>query len=896
MKFRWIWGSWGLMKVQVALALAFACVISPGAQSDGQSDSPVAGGEVKPPELTIEEWIGRLGDDSYEERERASAALWQRGEEALKALQHALLSDDPEVVLRARELADKIDFGILPDTPSSVLDLVDAYAKADNRTKSTALFQLRRLEAWRPMLKLYARETDPTVRQELRQVIEGVAVIAAREEVVAGRLPMALEYLEMAPADAKGLAAWASFHAACGTAAAELRRVRKMEGRVGALHRMALKRAMGDVDGAIAEAEAAGERRIVAALSLLRGDPLPWLRLPSRDRFRTFFHETYRRWAIDRWQTGEADPEIIESMLRAVDKGDDDDRLTGLSALMLAGHHDPAAERMARLMPSKGFAHYDAVERVDDALRVFGIDPEEPDFRGWSAKKIGKILADLDESDEEQEQVIQICAFLEARGMVDEASACLEPWIVGLAENFDDEGDAGELFLKVVDQLMAGGVVEAALRAVADWAGEDEGRWEEVATNLLGPGKDNHELLIWLGEEQQGLKGKQRMWAMLAMRGVLQGEEGLRRKWTARLHAAAKKAEGVERGRLYGLFCDVSLAAGDLESSIEALRELGKDEAEHPRFRDYILVLAAAGEWLEVAELWRKELEGSPRRPSTQAYLAASLRKAGRENEARDIESLIEKLVMGDAGTAVKVAGAYLFTGDFKRAGAWQRRALMEGDPEPEGWVLVVQALKTTLMEDAEWTVAAALGEVLAVIALEREMIYEEVPLMKLRSRFEADFARAMSLMEENRESALEMLGQCHSNLPSDGLIADYFLPALRNAGLRAEHDRYFEAAWQRLGGVIEKYPGSHNTRNTAAWIAARAVRRLDEAQRHLDHAFTIRPRQAAYLDTMAELCFARRDRQKALEWSSRAVANDLGDVMLLRQFERFRAGKFPVR
>jgi hypothetical protein len=56
----------------------------------------------------IDDLIRRLGDDDFDERERASAALAARGDEALPALHKAAAaSDDAEIRWAARRLIDE---------------------------------------------------------------------------------------------------------------------------------------------------------------------------------------------------------------------------------------------------------------------------------------------------------------------------------------------------------------------------------------------------------------------------------------------------------------------------------------------------------------------------------------------------------------------------------------------------------------------------------------------------------------------------------------------------------------------------------------------------------------------------------------------------------------------
>ena len=68
--------------------------------------------------------IEQLADESFAVRERATRELWGRGEAVMPELKRALLSEDPEVAYRARELIDKIDLGILPDTSPEIQELV----------------------------------------------------------------------------------------------------------------------------------------------------------------------------------------------------------------------------------------------------------------------------------------------------------------------------------------------------------------------------------------------------------------------------------------------------------------------------------------------------------------------------------------------------------------------------------------------------------------------------------------------------------------------------------------------------------------------------------------------------------------------------------------------------
>ncbi len=113
----------------------------------------------------------------------------------------------------------------------------------------------------------------------------------------------------------------------------------------------------------------------------------------------------------------------------------------------------------------------------------------------------------------------------------------------------------------------------------------------------------------------------------------------------------------------------------------------------------------------------------------------------------------------------------------------------------------------------------------------------------------------------------------------------------------------------QHILAACKLYPKSHNSRNTAAWLASRSIRRLDEALKHSEAALTQRPTQGAYLDTMAEVWFAKGNRDKAIEWSQKAVDGSIANAQgnprsekmvfsnykqLNKQLERFKNDRLP--
>jgi len=71
-------------------------------------------------EQVVDSLVRQLGDERYDQREAATKALAEIGWPALKRLEEAAKSDDPEVRLRARKIVGDLRLGITPDWPAEM--------------------------------------------------------------------------------------------------------------------------------------------------------------------------------------------------------------------------------------------------------------------------------------------------------------------------------------------------------------------------------------------------------------------------------------------------------------------------------------------------------------------------------------------------------------------------------------------------------------------------------------------------------------------------------------------------------------------------------------------------------------------------------------------------------
>ena len=858
---------------------------------------------------TPAELIERLGSESYPEREQATVDLWWLGDKASKLLEQASASGNPEVALRARTILRQVRLGILPDSPPEVVALVRRYDRAKPSDRQRIIRELKALGAWRQVLHIHALETDPETLRQIAPEMPGVAVEAARQ-VLAAEPPdfaAAREMLEMGQAEPSQLIALAEFHRVAGSIDAEMERAAALEGRAGHLWRYALHAAKGEHAAAAEEAAAAGEEDIAARLRLVMGDPRDWLESvrPQERQVAPLALDAYREAAIGLW-SGKPVPDNVARAIAGIDLFDDEEEAWNSTGILFALGEKERGERMlTRLSPATAFSYFEAAEDIDKALAVFDLDPAKPDYAGWAQRRWRVVIGDYDEVDSELFELRVLGLFLERRGLHEELDGAFREPLEELA------GEDSEVFIEVVGELFGGQfglsststLARPVIAACATFAEGDDGRWAAVRDALFG--RNVHVGPLWesLTSFQAELGGTQRLRLMTGLLGFPGVAEEAAGDWWEWARVEARKGNATTRGEWYGLLLALCQQKPDAARFLEVLDEaeeaglglddLGRYSREFGFSVFRIDCLAVMERWDQVAEFWRQQVEEEPTDPAHRACLEAALRQAGREEEATKQGALVERLALGDAVTMMRIGRAYSTYGDSPRAFEWWSRGIGEvtSDSQLYGFSGL---LGNEAKWRSDWKLAASLSEVFGYWLVMRADYFEE-PSSMLRMRVEVEMMRALSRLGTEPEAAMEELRRCEKLGAAEGPITDYFFPALRAAGRTRVHDEWFEKAWAKYQGVLKRFPGSHNTMNTAAWTAARANRRLDEAEELVREALEGLPNQAPYLDTYGEIWFCRGDREKALEWSGKAVRHDPSDSGLTRQQERFRDEAFPL-
>jgi tetratricopeptide (TPR) repeat protein len=88
----------------------------------------------------------------------------------------------------------------------------------------------------------------------------------------------------------------------------------------------------------------------------------------------------------------------------------------------------------------------------------------------------------------------------------------------------------------------------------------------------------------------------------------------------------------------------------------------------------------------------------------------------------------------------------------------------------------------------------------------------------------------------------------------------------------KKEADEVFETAFAFHQKRCAQSAQDPNPANDLAWLCAVCHRRLDEALRLSEKAVALEPKNPAYLDTLAEVHFQKRNRERALELMKQCI------------------------
>lgn len=848
----------------------------------------------------IAELVSKLGSNSFKERERATDELWVVGQPAIDELRKAARSEDPEVAFRASEVLEKVELRITPDTPPEILAKIRRYRDGSLEVKVDLLTELKSRRAYFQVLKLVENEEEPEVKIRLLPVVRGVAIAGARVAITQDDFKTAEELLKMSAIEPTDMMALACLYRTMGLLEEGLEMPAAPANVPTGLWEITLLRAKGDLEGAIKVASRFRQSQQLAGLKVLTGDPTLWLRQNGTGDPDLAALDSYVDLALKRWNGGRIDDADLAPLMAVAKAKDSDSKRQAIASLAALARPRLGEEDLEEGNPTIAFLYYLSAERIDDAFAVIGIDSEKPQFTEWVRKRFDLLLA----AEEGEQEIVDdslmylllLASFMELRGLDEEYMAAFEAPLADLAK------ERQEVFLNFMRVQFEGrlGAPKFAVHHASQWAGDDEGRWSELFRLAFGTEDAVMEWVGWISQIEPDTEPAEKMKVIMALFGVGGDNGGLAKKWIAAAWDYIEAQPEDQREPMIRRMLMLAISRQDVINSLKAREMLDPESRGATFLPDLDKYLTAVDRWEDAANILRANLPVVSTSAESHALAAATMRKAGFEEDAAVHDAWAEKLALGQASVSNRVAKHYTYGEDPVRAIKWYRRSAFEADMSGVDFANSLGDYAQAMLESGEWLTAASCFEALAQVKVSRRFSGEELQTYT-KARLSADLARALSILDSDRELAVSTLDDLHEIFITDGVLADDFFPMVRKAGLVKELEVWFSKSWQKLIPVIEKYPASDNTRNTAGWLASRACLKLDEGEEHMKAALEMNPDQAAYLDTMAEVQFAKGDRKAAVEWSSRAISfypltESPSDVMIRKQHQRFKNAPLPLK
>jgi tetratricopeptide (TPR) repeat protein len=834
---------------------------------------------AKPSKAQIAQWVGQLGDDDFSTREEASRKLYEAGEVAEAALQEATGSDDAEVARRAADIIDKFKWGLYPDAPKEVVDLVARYRASNPQGKNEVIRELLKAgpATTRVLLKIVLAEEDPTTRSGLFELMQGELSLKAPQLITSENydaLEPLIDVLVAADVE-RGAGYYAAYWLLRG----------KLDERIALFKATAgkgpdgkrtweivahLYHAKGDLAAARGAAEKADKPALVDALLFEGGD---WKELAKRATHAEAesasenlgFQATYRRLAGDA-------------------KGFED-ALAELRKLADAGPTVPYENaHLAKVL----FLNDRSAEAVDVLVR--SPNSEAMAFEVLIAQTKYQAAFDLaDKAKAAASPETPVLEILKARtlyllGEKEKAGAIFARY----GDEINDKSDLHWLETLIESEVRVGLKDLAAEQAIKVLHGSGEITFRELLFPKLFPKSGETAEALW--EILRTRPGQAPAATMKDLRALLDG--------TAEPKFVLDVAERAPI--IAGSIIDVPEIAKRLRGAAEAALAC-KDEklarsllekAEKLGSADAVIRLgdldAEKKEWDKAAEHYSQAWKKDPSNPLTYYLSGWALTQAGQEKEGKKRMEQAHWMPLGDGKARFAFLRSLLERGQHEAA-AREGELLLR--LSPPGSQYASEGMRQAALKRKDYLAAAQGQERSMLICLRpgigysRPAAYLWVPALVHRLRAKG-YTAAGNFDEARRETDL-----CWAALPGNPFVPIELVSMWDKAGRKKEATELFEkylAVQQKLCDAYPNFSGGHNA---VAWLSACCRCNLESAQEHALKAVALVPDNAGVLDTLAEVYFQRGDKEKAIVAQKKAVELEPKRAYFRKQLKRIEAG-----
>jgi hypothetical protein len=834
-----------------------------------------------PPRAAPEEiarWVKELGDNDFATREKAARKLWAAGEAAEPALRQAANSEDPEVKRRAGDILEKFKWGVYPDTPKDVLNLILNYQAANTPAdKINLIGQLLKAGPFgrKALARIAAAEPDEDVRgQVFERITRELPELVAQGDLEAVQ-PLVEAGLH---SGAVGPSYYAAFWLLRG----------KLDDRIAFFEGLAhdkdeerqkktnevlvfLYRAKGDLAGARRAAERAKSPELVEATLYEAADWKALARLPelshaNRDVEKWGYRAAYHRLAGNAKGMGDA-----------------------LAEVRKIAEKDPDKETMSFVAAKIFFLN----DRPDEGLELLA-QSDRPDLRFEilvAQLKYGEALAMVEAARKAESKHLAALQRLQARtlyflGEKDRAKKIFAEQAAAIGPGVDTDK-----FEDLIDAEVRVGLRDLAsehcARLLALVKPEEEPAKVRNLLAKLFPDDTDDAVVLWslLRRAQPDAAPAQ---AMAKVRRLLQGK--LPAAEVKELLAKAEQGAGVAPSEV--LHVPVALANAAHSAGLEELARATLLRADTQkallRLGD---LLAEKKEWAAAEKRYRQAWDKEHSNPLP-LYLAGwALVEGGKVEEGKKLQEQAHWLPLADE--TVRDTFLHQLARRGHNAGLLREADLQRHVSRPESFYFgaALRYLALDGMAHKRYRQAADYQELSTLRCLSPGInfvqagAYVGVPALIHRLRAHALLAAGKP------EDAFKEVALAQAGLPGNLDAAIQLVPELEKQGLAKQADRVFAQTLAVYEKACKEYPRCDWLHNSAAWLSACCRRNLDGALEHAKKAVELAPDSPGHLDTLAEVYFQRGDKARAVQLQKKVIEMDPKKPYYRKQLRRLEAG-----
>lgn len=891
-----------------------------------------------PSRSAFDDAVKQLSAAKYEARQHATELLWAGGENAIPALERAIVDRNPEVRSRASYVLENVRQGIAYDTPRDVLREVQRFRDGDLDDRRFALTNLENAHRPRIIFGLIRIERNSAVRQEWSQILER----AIQKAILAGATQDVEVTLRDAAVDDAWMRHWVAYLAGKGELQGELaRQMEEKSPASPAAHARLLAflhRAKGDLSDARRYAEqslqfregmpgrppspphraAAGQIQpganddgldLVWELTLEQRDwPTAARQLKEkidrepeavgRDPESLGFAVAYHRLAGDevavaryvkalRDVADESQQSLkdLDPRRQDVHKNLVDKHWFVGKALLLNGKYTEGVEVLRRHHPSFAFELLAYQQRYREAFDVAGVAYPN----GFDAEWFARVTAETSKSDDAARQRFAVAmhalrqlSFLGQRTQVQEWLTVVQ---TGVAN------DPGTIRRRMLcDTAVKLGMREVAL-AVGAVVLEREG--SPGMLSVLYPVRASSATVWW--EFFREKYGSETLVQSLSRIDRLLLEQGRRfekpeqERWLSEVEARIPQLAEPKRADWWHGLAETCLLLGEREQALRFFKKAATlSSVDTLRLGDWY---AAEKKWNEAAEWYRQTSEFDKLKPLPLFLYGKMLCNAERTVEGQKWVNVALLLPLGNDEMRRELAAGLKARGYQEESATQFELLLRTGRPGEQDVIEASKQIGNAIYKKDELR-GADCWETMVLCCLRNKWGfvdangYIQIPFLVHKTR-------AKGLIRTGRvEEGVREVAFSRTTAPLNLELSEELVPALLQAHRPAEADQLFREQSSATRVVSGEFPNCPTLHNNLAWLFARTGRELEAALEHAHRALKLDPNNAAYVDTLAEVQFRRGQVDEAIFNAERCLQLEPRSKHYQEQLARFRAAK----